>query len=104
VTGLSSTSLQARNGERGPSIELPPGFVETLARRVAAILAEHHEPEPDGFLDVAGAAEFLTCPTSRIYSLVSAKRIPHHKDGSRLLFHRHELRQFVRRGVPSARE
>lgn len=52
----------------------------------------------DGFLDVAGAAAFLSCPTSRIYALVSAKRIPHYKDGSRLLFLKAELREFVSNG------
>jgi excisionase family DNA binding protein len=37
------------------------------------------------------AAEFLACPRSRIYALVSARRLPHHHDGSRLLFDRREL-------------
>jgi excisionase family DNA binding protein len=39
------------------------------------------------------AAEFLACPRSRIYALVSARRLPHHHDGSRLLFDRRELRE-----------
>ena len=36
--------------------------------------------QPDGWLTVAEAAEYLRCPKSRVYSLVSAKRIPFAKD------------------------
>lgn len=78
------------------ALPMPPEFVEAVAQRVAAILDERLLPEMDeGFLDVAGAAEFLACPPSRIYALVSARRIPHHRDGSRLLFDRGELRRYV---------
>jgi excisionase family DNA binding protein len=72
-------------------------LVEQAAVRAAELLAEH-VTEPDGFLDVNGAAEFLVCPKSRIYALVSARRIPYHKDGSRLLFDRDELQEYVRNG------
>jgi excisionase family DNA binding protein len=72
-------------------------LVEQAAVRAAELLAEH-VTEPDGFLDVNGAAEFLVCPKSRIYALVSASRIPHYKDGSRLLFDRGELQEYVRNG------
>jgi excisionase family DNA binding protein len=71
-----------------------------LAQLVAEQLSGVYQssPEPVGFLDVAGAAEFLACPTSRVYSLVSARRIPFHKDGSRLLFDPAELRAYVHNG------
>jgi excisionase family DNA binding protein len=59
------------------SIALPAELVELVAERAAANLA---------------------CPTSRIYALVSARRIPHHRDGSRLLFRRAELDEWVARG------
>jgi excisionase family DNA binding protein len=72
-------------------------LVEQAAVRAAALLVDHI-PKPDGFLDVEGAAEFLVCPKSRIYALVSARRIPHYKDGSRLLFDRGELQEYVRNG------
>lgn len=78
------------------TVPLPSGFVEAVAVRVAELLGERSRE--DGFLDVAGAAAFLSCPKSRLYSLVSAGRIPHHKDGSRLLFDRDELRAYVRQG------
>jgi excisionase family DNA binding protein len=63
-----------------------------LARRIGQ--QEHAVP----WLDVGAAAEHLTCPRSRIYALVSARRIPHYKDGSRLLFRREELDEWVRLG------
>jgi excisionase family DNA binding protein len=50
------------------------------------------------WLDVDGAAKHLNCPRSGICSLVSARRIPFHKDGSRLLFDRAELDVWVRAG------
>lgn len=81
------------------SLTLPPELVEEIARRVAEILAERQgTDDQDGFLDVAAAAEFLSCPKSRIYALVSAGRIPHKRDGSRLLFDRQALREYVENG------
>ena len=81
------------------SLTLPDETLEQIALRVAALLADQAPAtENDGYLDVGGAADFLACPTSRIYALVSAKRIPHHRDGSRLLFDRNELRDYIRNG------
>jgi excisionase family DNA binding protein len=68
-----------------------------LAQRVAALLAERQMDEA-GYLDVAGACSFLACKPSRVYALVSTGRLPHHKDGSRLLFDCTELRAYVERG------
>ena len=72
--------------------------LDRLAERVAALLAEKQPGQLPGFVDVEGAAAFLACSKSRIYALVSARRIPHHRDGSRLLFDRNELREYVRNG------
>ena len=80
------------------AIELPDELLDAIADRVAERLANQSAPEPAGYLDVAGAAEFLACPASRIYALVSSDRIPHHRDGSRLLFDRDELRAYVANG------
>jgi excisionase family DNA binding protein len=63
---------------------------------VAARIGQDEHAIP--WLDVEGAAKHLACPRSRIYALVSARRIPHHKDGSRLLFRREELDEWVRMG------
>ncbi len=78
------------------AVELPPAFIDAIVERVADLLVDRQGATADtGYLDVAGAAEFLSCPASRIYALVSANRIPHHRDGSRLLFDPAELRQYV---------
>ena len=71
-----------------------------LADRLAPILASKIRPDDQAgpWLDVDGAAHHLVCPRSRIYALVSARRIPHHRDGSRLLFRREELDDWVRAG------
>jgi len=53
-------------------------------------------PSKDRWLNAAQAAEHIGAPVSRIYALTSARRIPHHKDGSRLLFRRSELDEWVR--------
>lgn len=80
------------------TVELPDRLLDTIVERVLERLADRRVSEPAGYLDVAGAAEFLACPKSRIYALVSAGRIPHAKDGSRLLFDRQELRDYVDAG------
>lgn len=89
-----------RNGPNGSlSLSVPAELVELVAARAAELLAHRMtEPAADGYLDVKGAAEFLSCPVSRIYALVSARRIPFHKDGSRTLFDRGELRHYVEAG------
>lgn len=80
------------------SIELPDELLEAIAERAAQLVAERQAPEAAGYLDVGGAAEFLAAPVSRIYALTSAGRLPHHRDGSRLLFDPAELRAYVQNG------
>jgi excisionase family DNA binding protein len=79
------------------TVTLTPEQLAKLARQVAQLLAPA-AGDDDGFLDVAGAAEFLACPKSRIYALVSAGRLPVSRDGSRLLFDRQALRAYVAGG------
>jgi len=80
-------------------LELSDQAIEAIAQRVAELNADRSTPVVDtGFLDVAGAAEFLACPVSRVYSLTSAGRLPVHRDVSRLLFTRAELRAYVAAG------
>jgi excisionase family DNA binding protein len=88
-------------GSPALSIDFPAEILEQVATRAAEIVVDRQALEadqPSGYLDVEGAAEFLACPKSRIYSLVSAGRIPHHRDGTRLLFDRGELREYVDNG------
>jgi excisionase family DNA binding protein len=83
----------------GLSLTLSEELLQQIAHRVAELVRDDTRgTSDDGYMDVAGAAEFLACPSSRIYSLVSAKRMPHHRDGSRLLFDRNELRAYIQNG------
>lgn len=80
------------------TLHLPDELVERVAVRAAELVAERNGQAPDSWLSVAEAAEHLRCTTSRIYSLVSARRIPHEKDGSRVLFRRSTLDAWVEQG------
>lgn len=81
--------------------ELTDDDLDALAQRLAPRMSEALASPPSSsqaWLGVAAAAEHLSCPTSRVYALVSARRIPFHKDGSRTLFRRDELDAWVRNG------
>jgi excisionase family DNA binding protein len=77
--------------------EFPAELVEKIAERAVELLGERTQAD-DCWLDVGEAADYLRCPTSRIYALTSARKIPHHHDGARLLFRRSELDEWVERG------
>ena len=78
-------------------LQLSDEQVEQIARRAAELVAGR-APITDEWLTVAEAANYLRCPKSRVYSLVSAKRIPFVKDGSRTLFSRGALDEWLRAG------
>jgi len=70
-------------------VEIPDAVVEDAAERVADLVVERlaqDKPSPSGYLNVAQAAEYLAAPRSRIYDLVSLRRVQHVKDGRRTLF------------------
>jgi excisionase family DNA binding protein len=80
--------------------ELDDAALATLAERLAPIVAARigNDSEQAAWLGVEDAARHLHCPRSRIYALVSARRIPFYKDCSRLLFRAEELDDWVRAG------
>ncbi len=82
----------------GLTVNVPDELVERIAERAAELVAERQSPAVSEWLTTAEAAEHLRCPKSRIYALVSARRIPHAKDGSRTLFKRAELDRWVENG------
>jgi excisionase family DNA binding protein len=73
------------------SFELPPDFVDQLARRVAELTATKATGTREGYLDVEEAASYLACDKDRIYDLKSMGRLRYAKDGRRLLFRREWL-------------
>jgi excisionase family DNA binding protein len=74
-------------------LQVPDVFVQAIAGRVAELLADSlaggSAPEP--WIGVEQAAEHLACPPSRIYDLVSQRRLTPRRDGRRLLFKRSHL-------------
>jgi excisionase family DNA binding protein len=74
--------------------QIPDELVEAITRRVLERVGSGPPAQPEPWIGVDQAAEHLACPRSRIYSLVHRKdstRIPHRKEGSRLLFRRSAL-------------
>ena len=80
------------------SVSLPRELVEIVAERAAELVEERNGARVEPWIDVREASAHLACPRSRIYALVSARRIPHRKDGSRLLFRRSELDAWLAEG------
>ena len=80
------------------SLAVPDDLVEALAERVADLLSAREPDGPEPWIAVAAAAEHLACAPARIYALASARRIPHERDGSRLLFRRSDLDAWLAQG------
>jgi len=83
--------------EREP-FTLTSGQEDALVQRVSERLEGSRD---DGFLDVPGAAQYLSTTAKAIYALVERHKLPHHRAGGRLLFDRAELRVWVRQGDSS---
>ena len=82
--------------EREPfTLTLTSGQEDALVQRVLERLQETCD---DGFLDVPGAAQYLSTTAKAIYALVERHKLPHNRAGGRLLFDRAELRAWVRQG------
>jgi excisionase family DNA binding protein len=79
------------------SLPLPPEFLEAVAERAAAILAERQvEQAPAApYLTVAEAAEYLRATPKRIYDLTGQRRLPFVKDGTRTLLRRADLDAYL---------
>jgi excisionase family DNA binding protein len=82
---------------RNLALEVPPELVEAVAQRVAALLVERLPGRPEPWLDVAAAAEYLSCPRSRVYELVERHKLRPHRDGRRLLFRYADLDAVLQR-------
>jgi hypothetical protein len=96
-------ALRRRSG--GPatnaiSVNVADELVERIAQRAAELLAKQSgEPVEDGWLRGAERiAAYIDAPRSRVYALVSARRIPVHHDGSALIARRSELDKWLLRG------
>jgi hypothetical protein len=77
----------------GLSVDIGDELVERIAERAATLVAgRKEETTEDGWLRGADKiAAYIDSPRSRVYGLVSARRIPVHHDGSALVARRSEL-------------
>jgi excisionase family DNA binding protein len=81
-------------------------IADRVADRVAEILADRlpaAAAPASPWLNVDEAAEYLRCTRKRIYDLTGQSRVPVHRDGSRLLFRRDELDEYLLAGERVAR-
>jgi hypothetical protein len=80
-------------------LDMDDDMIEQIARRAAELLQEENEKSSDGWLRGAEKiADYIDSPRSRVYALVSARRIPVHHDGSALIARRSELDSWLRAG------
>jgi hypothetical protein len=79
-------------------VEIDEELIEQIAERAAELIGERTR-EPDGWLRGADRiAAYIDAPRSRVYALVSARRIPVHHDGSALIARRSELDRWLVQG------
>ena len=87
--------------------QLTPGQFETLIERSVTralqTIQPHDNPgtrhdSQEELLTVTQAAEYLKLKTNTIYVLTSQRRIPHSKNGKRVLFSKKELCEWVKSG------
>ena len=75
--------------------ELLDQLVEELADRALARATERLRIEAEPYMNAPEAAAYLACKPQRIHELVHQRRLPHHKDGKRLLFRRSDLDTYL---------
>jgi excisionase family DNA binding protein len=95
-TARAAPPQRAPRAATAQAADLFDALVGAVTERVLEALPEPQPVTP--WLNVKGAAEYLCCSKHRIYTLVSMRRIPHHHEGSRLLFDRRKLDKWIRDG------
>jgi excisionase family DNA binding protein len=73
--------------------ELPKELLEAIAARAAELALQRLDDQRSPWLTRRQAAAYLGLPLSR---LEKDRRIPCHKDGGRVLYHRPELDAYFR--------
>ncbi len=81
-------------------VEIDEELIEQIARRAAELIGERSgSASKDGWLRGADRiAAYIDAPRSRVYALVSTRRIPVHHDGSALIARRSELDRWLVQG------
>jgi excisionase family DNA binding protein len=76
-------------------LRAPPELVDAVADRVLELMGERGLLEPDSWLTVQEAAEYMRCAPQRIYDLVRAGKLLPCRDGRKLLFRRSDLDRYL---------
>jgi hypothetical protein len=74
------------------SFQAPDGWLESIARRVAELLAARDASTPEPWVGVREVATHLGCRPQRVYDLV------HRKEGGRLVFKLSQLDRWIDSG------
>ena len=78
------------------TLTLPDEALLVLAERLGELIQA--APRSEEWIGVDHAAAHLGCGRNRIYYLVGHNRIPHHKEGRRVMFRRSELDHWLASG------
>lgn len=75
------------------AVDIPHEVVETIVQRVLELTREERREPSDGWLDAAGAAEYLGMPKTALHKLTAAREVPFEQDGPgcKLYFKRSDL-------------
>ncbi len=79
------------------NLRLDPEDIAAIAASVAASINSTNGASSP-WMNAQEAATYLRCPISRVRKLTSTGELPHERDGRRVLYHRHQLDDFIRRG------
>ena len=77
---------------------LKPFIQETIKTSVAAAIRQNRPQEPEDFMRIEEASEFLGLSKVTLYSKASRGELPHTKRGGRLYFSRRRLRTWLETG------
>lgn len=77
------------------TVALPGELVDVVAARVVEMLEERGMVEPDPWLTVEQAAEYIGAKKQRLYDLVDQGKLWPGRDGRRLLFRRSDLDAYL---------
>lgn len=73
---------------------LRPEDIATIVKQCVEAAPRVSSP----WMSAGEAADYIRCPLSRIRKLTSSGDLPHEHDGSRVLYHRDDLDQYIRQG------
>jgi hypothetical protein len=90
---LAVSTIPASSGVMDLSVDVGDDLVRQIAERAAELVVGRQDEATDGGW-LRGAdriAAYIDSPRSRVYALVSARRIPVHHDGAALVARRSDL-------------